>query len=263
MPQLEEEGGVPMEFGWSHLTSANQDRLTTVLRVHIPEVFTNNRSIEEQTGYSSEIGKNMMVDVLAHLSTLALRTDLDATGQASQIAKIEEHLCRAIVEHPEEVVRNRTGEITERWREYQREVVPLREEGALRGMPRQQELDELRARIKSLLESARRQKPDQNDWEQSLNAAAAATEAAHLSAELADKLEQCIGAANNLKTEREREAKGEQAASARDARNRRQWAIGLVVMFAVATASFVAGRLFEESDEPVSPAAKPAGRASP
>jgi hypothetical protein len=131
VPQLEEEG-IPAGLAWSHLTRENLERLTTILCDHIPEVLRATRVIEEQTGYSSEIGKNMMVDVLAHLSTLALRTDLDAAGQASQMSKIEEHLCRAIVEHPEEVVRNRAGEIAERWSEYQRQVVPLREEGACR-----------------------------------------------------------------------------------------------------------------------------------
>ena len=98
--------------------------------MQIPEVFRATRVIEQTTGYTSEIGKNMMVDVLAHLGTLAQRSDeLTPQQQASQITKIEEHLRRAVLEHPEEVVRNRIVDVEERWLTDQAEVFPLREGG--------------------------------------------------------------------------------------------------------------------------------------
>jgi hypothetical protein len=59
-----------------------------------------NRIIEQRTGYFSDIGRNMLVDVLSHLGTLAERTDLSADQEASQLSKIEEHIRRALIEHP-------------------------------------------------------------------------------------------------------------------------------------------------------------------
>src|SRR5690349_16265648 len=98
--------GMTGSYPWGHLTPANRERLGTVLSEHVTYVFKANRVIEQRTGYSSEIARNMMVDVLAHLATLSSSQHLTESEQASQIAKIEEHLHRAIVEHPEEVIRN-------------------------------------------------------------------------------------------------------------------------------------------------------------
>jgi hypothetical protein len=106
----------------------------------------------------------MLVDVLSHLGTLASRTDLTLDQQASQLSKIDEHLRRAIIEHPEEVVRNRIVDVRDRWSEYQREAFAYRREGKLRGVPRHQELEEMRKRLDACMESARSKKPDETTW---------------------------------------------------------------------------------------------------
>ena len=130
-----------------------------------------------------------------------LRGGFDASGEATQLSKIEEHLRRAIIEHPEEVVRVRIADVRGLWSEYQRDAYTYREQGLLRGIPRHSELEELRSRIDRLMESARKAKPDETSWEESENAAADMTEAAAVAAELADKLEQSIGAARRLTDE--------------------------------------------------------------
>jgi hypothetical protein len=188
---------------WSQLTPENRRRLTHILREQIPEVFRANRVIERKTGYRSKICSQMMVDVLSHLGTLAQREhELSPEAEASQLAKIEEHLRRAIIEHPEEVLRNRVVDVRALWSTYHREAYPYRQAGTLHGAPRHQELEELRQRIDVLLEAARRIKPDETTWDESLGAAASVTEAADITAELADKLEQCIGQAQRFTQER-------------------------------------------------------------
>jgi len=96
---------------FGELAERNRERLSEALREHVPETFRLNRIIEQKTGYTSEICKNMLIDVLSHLGTLAAKQDtLDEEQEASQLAKIEEHLRRAIVEHPEQVLRDRLGD---------------------------------------------------------------------------------------------------------------------------------------------------------
>jgi hypothetical protein len=230
---------------WGHLSPANQRRLATILSVQVPEVFRANRVIERETGYASEIGRNMMVDVLSHLGTLAAGTHLDHTQQASQLAKIEEHLRRALLEHPEEVVRDRTVDVEERWLTYQREAFPYREQGTLPNAPRHRELEEMRSRIHTLLESGRSKKPDETTWEESLTAAADITQAATLTNELADKLEQCVGAAQERRRADERDLATQRAARWSGAR----WAAGIAVTVGLAIGSYVVGR----SDRPDPP----------
>jgi hypothetical protein len=229
---------------WSKLTPANRARLTYILREQIPEVFRANRVIERKTGYESQICNKMMVDVLSHLGTLAQREDeLTPEAQASQLAKIEEHLRRAIVEHPEEVLRNRLSDLQELWAEYHREAYPYRQAGALHRVPRHQELEELRQRIDVLLEAARRTKPDETTWDESLDAAAAVTEAADVAAELADKLEQCIGEAQRLsQQQRDRDTA------------RRRFVITIVAAVLIAIGTTIGGYLLGKgsADNPTS-----------
>jgi hypothetical protein len=230
----------PGSTPFSDLEARSQERLAAIMHEQVPEVFRANRVIEQQTGYSSEIGKNMMIDVLSHLGTLAQRGGtLTAEQQASQLTKIEEHLRRALIEHPEEVLRNRIVDVEERWLVYQREAFPYREQGTLPNAPRHQDLEEMRQRIQVLLESARSKKPAETTWDETLTAAAEMTEAAALTSGLADKLEQCIGAAQDRRRE--------------DARHRGtviRWAVAIVVAVALALGGYFAGKSGEPNDTP-------------
>lgn len=199
---------------FGYLTADNRRRLRLILCEHLPEVFEIDRVIEQKTGYSSEICKNMKNDVLAHLALLAKRQqELDHDQQASQLAKIEEHLRRAIVEHPEEILRGRIVDIEALWIKYLEEAFAYREEEKLHGVPRHEELEELRQRIDVHLETARKTKPDETTWDESLAASAQVTEGADLAADLADKLTQCIGEGKRV---REREEADAVAARERD-----------------------------------------------
>jgi hypothetical protein len=217
---------------FSHLESKNHERLARVLCSQIPEVFRLNRIIEQRTGYSSEIGKNMLVDVLAHLGTLASRQDLSQEQQATQLSKIEEHLRRAIIEHPEEVLRDRLSDVRELWAEYEREAYSYRKAGLLRGVPRHQDLEDTRKRIDALMESARSSKPDETSWERSLTAAAEMTEAASLASGLADKLEASIGQARRITEQKARDVSDDQrdaTATKRDHKATLLWAVAILV----------------------------------
>jgi ppGpp synthetase/RelA/SpoT-type nucleotidyltranferase len=155
------DSGDANDAPFEYLESVNHRRLARIMTEYVPEVSRLNRIIEQRTGYQSEIGRNMMVDVLSHLGTLASRQDLTPEQQATQLSKIEEHLRRAIIEHPEEVVRERIVEVAKLWSEYQREAYAYREQGVLRGVPRHQDLEESRKRIDVLMESVRKVKPDE------------------------------------------------------------------------------------------------------
>jgi hypothetical protein len=231
---------IPDAHVFGHLTEDNRKRLRLILKEHLPEVFELDRIIEQKTGYASEICKNMKIDVLSHLATLAKRQhELDHDQQASQLAKIEEHLRRSIVEHPEEVLRNRIVDVEESWVEYQQVAFVYRERDELHGVPRHQELEELRQRIASHLEAARSTKPDETTWEESINAAAQVTEGADLASDLADKLNQCIGEAKRLRK------------AAEDAHTtKKRWLLGIVAAAVSAAGSVFGGYLLGKgSDE--------------
>ena len=254
---------------WAHLSRQNRVRLTRALRERINEVFRANRVIEQRTGYKSHIAKQMMVDVLAHLATLAEGVDLDEVDQASQLAKIEEHLHRAIIEHPEEVIRNRIVDVEERWAVYEREAFPLRDErNLLAGVPLHRELEEDRKRIDTLMESARQVKPRETPWDLTLNAAAEMTEAAHLTRDLANKLEQCIGKAADVRRqlaredeERRRELDRQAEAARTRRRSTLQWTVGIIVSIALSTGTYLLGKSQRQSQAPAGPV--PTQSASP
>lgn len=217
---------------WAGLEPEHARRLQDLLAAELPEVFRANRIIEQQTRYVSEAGRNNLVDALSHIGTLAERgSELNSRQQAAQVAKIEEHLRRAMMEAPEEVVRARLADIAKRWDEYQREAAPYRRAGTLRGVPRHSELEGLRERIDQLMEEARSKKRDETSWEEWRAAAAHMTEAADLSKELADELEQCIGEALRMTRDRQRERK-----------SNRQWLIGILIAIALTVGSYLLGQ---------------------
>jgi hypothetical protein len=227
--------GDPKAGVFQSLTPKNQERLARILSEYLPELITADQVIVQKTGYSSEISKNNQVDVLAHLAYLAEKQDeLDEDQQASQLAKIEEHLRRAIVEHPEEVLRDRIGDVEELWAEYQREAFELRENNELHGAPRHKDLENLRHRMNALMEAARKTKPKETTWDETLTAAARMTEAADLAGELADKLHECIGRARQIRDEKRHRQADEARRDREEDGIKKRWAIGIAVTIALA-----------------------------
>jgi NTP pyrophosphatase (non-canonical NTP hydrolase) len=185
----------PLPF--AHLTPENAGRLQAILQVQILETVRLTRLIESETGYESRKGQKEMADVLAYVSVLA-DARLNASRQAAQLSKIEARLRRILVKHPEEVVRSRLGQVWDLWQEYERSCYRFREAGELRGAPRHEELEELRNRISLHMKRVRAHDARESSWDEAVEAAADATQAAQLAVELANRLDHCIGVATKL-----------------------------------------------------------------
>jgi len=196
---------------WQALDSEALSELFELLSVRLPDVFKAHRVIEQRTRYLSEAGRNNLVDVLSHVSTLAQGTGhLTVPQQRDELAHIREHMKRVLIEAPEQVVRAKLADIEPRWAEYEREATPYRQAGTLRGVPPHHELETLRENIRRLMDAGRERKRDAT-WEAWKEGAADMTEAAVGAEELADKLERCIGQAQHLRREDDREERAEGA----------------------------------------------------
>ncbi len=180
---------------WDEFATATQIELATILQIKIPEVLRAIRFVEHRTGYASQISRSMMVDVLGHLSVLAAGAgELSPKQQIALLTKMDQHLSRALIEHPAEVVRVRLEEVSRSWSLYQSEVMPIRgRDDALPGVPPHSAMEELRERIGGLLDAAREANPVERSWEETMAIAADMTEAAHVAARLEDQLLQAIG----------------------------------------------------------------------
>lgn len=203
---------------FSNLTPENRERLRHVLSVRVTDVFTAIRGTEAETGLDSSIGRNNLNEAFSHVAELAEKADLPAEDQASHLADIEDHLRRAVTEHPEEVTRERLVRVHQRWETYMLEARSYREKNAMVGVPYHSELEDDRAQVLKLMEEARRMKRSRVNWDATLEIAAKMTEAASLVRKLDDKLVQCIGAARELKAEADRTAASDSRAEAAEKR---------------------------------------------
>jgi hypothetical protein len=95
------------------------ERIFALLRDKLPVVLSANRYFEEQTGFHNEAGTNNIVDAFSHLATLVEGAEeLSDAEQAEQVAHLEDHLRRSMMEAFEQVLKYRLGEIAELWEEY-------------------------------------------------------------------------------------------------------------------------------------------------
>jgi hypothetical protein len=151
-------------------------RVFVLLRDKLPIVLTANRFFEEQTGFHNEAGTNNLVDALSHLATLVEHAaELDDTQQAEQVAHLEDHLRRSMMESFEQVLKFRLGEIAELWEEYIRAGQPSVVYRAGTGeisAPSITELEEWRREIRGLLDRGRESKRaiTWEEWEQGTEA---------------------------------------------------------------------------------------------
>jgi hypothetical protein len=144
------------------------ERIFSLLRDKLPKVLEANRFFEEETGIHNEAGANNLVDTVSHLATLVEHAhELDSERQAEQVAYMEDHLRRSMMEAFEQVLKYRLGEIAKLWDEYQRLVRPRQMRGALAGVAQPQQLEALRKQMKALLEAGRATKREitWEDWE--------------------------------------------------------------------------------------------------
>jgi hypothetical protein len=181
------------------------ERVLGLLRDRLPRVFEANRYFEERTGFHNEAGTNNLVDALSHFSTLVEQAEeLGPAGQAEQVAMLEDHLRRSMMEAFEQVLKFRLADVAELWEDYFFEVRPLFERGAaLAGARAPAELLEKREEIAGLLEEGRQSKRmvSWSAWEEGTGALVRACE---LTEELQEELEVSILAAQLERARRKR-----------------------------------------------------------
>lgn len=90
---------------FEHLTVDNRRRLQHILDTRVVDVHDAIRGAETQTHLESSIGRVNLNEAFSHVGELAANTALSDADQASHLADIEDHLRRAVMEHPEQVVR--------------------------------------------------------------------------------------------------------------------------------------------------------------
>jgi hypothetical protein len=203
---------------FGHLDVENRQRLEHILATRIPDVSTAIRGAETQTHLESSIGRTNLTEAISHIGELAADANMGLKDQASHLADIEDHLRRAVMEHPEQVVRAKLEKIEERWEEYLSEARSYREHKAMVGVPLHSELEDDREEIEAIMDDTRAMKTARVDWEETLNVAARITEAARVARRLDDKLVMCVGAAREQKTQDERDHVAETRAAAAEAR---------------------------------------------
>ncbi len=176
---------------------AQLERIFRLLREKLPLVFEANRYFEEKTGFHNQAGANNLVDALSHFSTLIENADeLGPEGQAEQVAHLEDHLRRSMMEAFEQVLKFRLSDAAALWQDYMREAHPLLERGVeIPGAIELEQLAERREKITSLLEIGRQSKrmTSWEDWEEGTGAL---VEACEQTDDLIEELERSIASAH-------------------------------------------------------------------
>lgn len=175
------------------------ERLLLTLRENLMTVFEANRFFEEKTGLHNEAGANNLAEALSHIGTLAQEApNLSYDEQSAQVALLEDHLRRSMMEAFEKLVKARLGKLSRLWHEYLRKASSLSRRGKLRGTRAHDDLVALRRTIATELENGRSSKVGTNwrIWKQGAEHLAKAAEA---SEELMEGLEEVIGAAQQYR----------------------------------------------------------------
>lgn len=185
------------------------ERLTTIFGKHLADVLVRHRRVETLTGEKNVIGRQNLVEALAHLGTLFARApELDRDKQLEQVAFLGDHLRRVMMESFEVEV---YVTIADAWddgspdsigRRYDAVAAPLINEKRLVGHITP---DEVRGRFDALTDDiveARRAKIADGDWIDWTRAAddleSAATKMKALKREMGaavDAAEEVVGAA--------------------------------------------------------------------
>jgi hypothetical protein len=166
------------------------ERVFWLLRNKLPQVFAANRYFEEQTGFHNEAGTNNIVDALSHFATLIERADeLGKQGQAEQVAHLEDHLRRSMMEAFEQTLKFALSDAAELWGEYLERAYPLLGgRSSAIGIVSMGQLNEMRGKVAELLEIGRQSKrmTSWEDWEEGTGALAEACD-------VAEKLVEALG----------------------------------------------------------------------
>lgn len=176
------------------------ERVFKLLRERLPDVFKANRYFEEKTGFHNEAGTNNIVDALSHFATLIEQAEeLGSEGQAEQVAHLEDHLRRSMMEAFEQALKFALSDAAELWDLYLDRAYPLLSAGKeVPGAVSLQSLMEMRQRIARLLEIGRQSKREASweDWEEGTGALA---EASDIAEELCEALNRSIRSAEYVR----------------------------------------------------------------
>jgi hypothetical protein len=175
------------------------EALLKTLRENLKTVFEANRFLEERTTLHNQAGANNLTEALSHIGTLAEEAHrLSYEDQMAQVALLDDHLRRSMMEASERLVKARLGQLRKRWREYQRKAVPLSRRGRLRGVKTYEEVLVISRRLALRVEEGRSAKRG-TDWEAWKRGAACLAQACDDAEELLDALEQALGAAQQYR----------------------------------------------------------------
>lgn len=179
------------------------ERVFELLRNRLPQVFKANRYFEERTGFHNQAGTNNIVDAVSHFATLIEKAEeLGKAGQAEQVAHLEDHLRRSMMEAFEQTLKFVLSDVAELWDQYLDRVYPLLARGTeVPGAASIEVVEEKRTRITSLLDEGRESKREIT-WEAWQEGTGALIEACDEAEALAASLQESIAAANHLRKER-------------------------------------------------------------
>ncbi len=197
------------------------EKLTTIFGTHLADVLIRHRKVEALTGEKNVVGRQNLVEALAHLGTLFARApELDRDKQLEQVAFLGDHLRRVMMESFELEV---YVAIAALWddespksigRQYDSIAAPQMRRGKLLGQVSPEDVEERFDKISDDIVLARRSKIADEDWSAWTSAA--------------DELE---GAAQKLKALR-REM-GAAVDAAREGRTQRRMLIGGALLSAL------------------------------
>jgi hypothetical protein len=162
----------------SHLYTDVLEKLSVVFGTHLADVLVRHRKVEALTGEKNVIGRQNLVEALAHLGVLFARApELDQDKQLEQLAFLGDHLRRVMMESFEVEV---YVTIAAHWddespksvgRLYDSVAAPLIRHGKLMGHVTPEEVQARFDQISDDIVQARRAKIADEDWTAWTNAA--------------------------------------------------------------------------------------------
>lgn len=147
------------------------EKLSAIFGKHLAEVLVKHRKVETLTGEKNVIGRQNLVEALAHLGTLFARApELDRDKQLEQVAFLGDHLRRVMMESFEVEVYATIGA---HWNEedpksigrrYDAVAAPLVRQGKLLGVITPEEVQTRFDGLSDSIVEARRAKIADGDW---------------------------------------------------------------------------------------------------
>lgn len=204
-----QDGGGDLREPHSSLYPDALEKLSAIFGKHLAEVLVKHRKVETLTGEKNIIGRQNLVEALAHLGTLFARApDLNRDEQLEQVAFLGDHLRRVMMESFEVEVYATIGD---HWNEddpksigrrYDAVAAPLVKQGKLLGVIAPDEVQERFDALSDSIVEARRAKIADGDWSAWADAADSLEAAAAEMRKLKREMGSAVDAANERRYHR-------------------------------------------------------------